>query len=490
MKFREFIQPYLFSERAIIKSAASLTKKLQDLYQSKLGYVLSAWPGLDFFVNDQGSQKGIKFFVGDSGAFIRFNVDDSFDVESIDIFNDNPTHPIGRIVNLTSQIVLQAADQIAHAIKTPKAFFNKELQFEESFDDETVPIEEMAQPVEWNGTVYPTKTKVIEAMLIAGHTPNQIIAALGVSGPQVYNVRKQLAGGGGQGGGQGDGTVAIPSVTVVAGSPEQSADPSYRQAYKVVSSVRYADPETVFDDLLNMVDMVILGVSNSLIVCGEKGIGKTTEITNRIQSHIDRGNISKDSVKHISGAKLTEKGLYELLFHNYDRLIIFDDSDSVMKSEDKINMLKAALDTREPRKIEWYSKGTFDPASVTEDQYNAKIDAGDLPQYFAFNGKVIFITNQYKDKIDEAIASRSIVFDIRLKLEDKWHIIRSKLSVLCSDVDGITDEDRQKAFDYMKNEFEGDADLRSLVKGIKIVSTFRRTNQPDAAWQRVLKHNM
>lgn len=486
LRFKEYAQPYLVTE-SVGGSVDRIANKLKNLFQSKLGYVLARWPGLDHFVNGEGAQQGIKFYLGDTGAAVRFNIDHTDgkpDIESIDIWSPNSKHPVSRITGLATDVVLSAADQIAAAIKGAEKFIGKSLKLPQTALSESV-LAEMAKAVEYNGVTYPTQTKAIEAMLQAGHKPADVARMLGASSPTVYQVANRM----------GISGRTHANITVVAGSEEQSTDPDARQAIRIVSAVKYADPETVFEDVINLADMVILGVNNSLIVCGEKGIGKTTEITNRIKAQIEAGNIQENEVKYISGAKLTEKGLFELLFTNYNKLIVFDDSDSVMKSVDKVNMLKSALDTREPRKIEWYSSsskasGMFDPETVSEDEYAKKIEAGQLPNNFVFTGRVIFISNLGLDDIDEAIRSRSFVFDIRLKLTDKWNLIATKLNALCSNDPEVTDEDRQKAFNYMRDEYEGDPDLRSLVKGIKLVTTFRRTGASEESLLRMMKMNL
>lgn len=158
------------------------------------------------------------------------------------------------------------------------------------------------------------------------------------------------------------------------------------------------------------IDMVIKGDSNSLIVCGEPGTGKTRTVLKRMwANNIKPG---KEFVK-LSG-KNTPAGLYTTLYQYNDKIIVFDDCDSVFKDKDGINLLKAALDTYDVRTISYKSsKG---------------IKAGArgqlIPGTFEFTGKCIFVTNLTFNDIDGALKSRALVNEMLLTEADKIALMK------------------------------------------------------------------
>lgn len=178
----------------------------------------------------------------------------------------------------------------------------------------------------------------------------------------------------------------------------------------------------IFEDLEDLATMVIEGIQPSLLVTGLAGIGKTYIITKLCEDMLGEEG---DKWIHIKG-KVTPLGLYSTLFMNRDKLIVFDDCDSVFDNETSVNMLKAALDSYENRTITWASDKTADISKMDEsalEAFYAKIykafESGDfrgmkLPNKFEFTGTVIFISNLTADKVDSAVKSRSFTIDINL----------------------------------------------------------------------------
>jgi hypothetical protein len=100
----------------------------------------------------------------------------------------------------------------------------------------------------------------------------------------------------------------------------------------------------------------------------------------------------------------TAKALYRKLWeHREGWVVVLDDCDSTLRSEDAINILKGAGDSGERRIISW----------------NADFRDEDLPRSFNFTGSVIFISNMDQDRIDQAIRSRSMMIDLTMTLDQK-----------------------------------------------------------------------
>lgn len=100
----------------------------------------------------------------------------------------------------------------------------------------------------------------------------------------------------------------------------------------------------------------------------------------------------------------TAKGLYEVLYHNRNRVIVFDDCDSILKDPTALMLLKGALDSYDKRIISWRAKGFIDDG---------------LPTSFEFKGGIIFISNKQLFQIDQAIRSRSLCVDVTMSTDQK-----------------------------------------------------------------------
>lgn len=173
-----------------------------------------------------------------------------------------------------------------------------------------------------------------------------------------------------------------------------------------------------FEILKNLASMVIDGVTPSLIVTGEGGLGKTHAINEIID---EKGMFGFEFV-FFKGYS-TARGLYNTLYDNNGKLIVFDDCDSVLEDKVAINILKSALDSYDKRTITWMAKMN---------------KADDYPQQFDFTGQIIFISNKKKESIDTAILSRSLTVDLTMsgdeKIERMSHIIQNILPEVSIDI--------------------------------------------------------
>lgn len=115
----------------------------------------------------------------------------------------------------------------------------------------------------------------------------------------------------------------------------------------------------------------------------------------------------------------TARGLYNTLYDNNGKLIVFDDCDSILEDKVALNILKSALDSYDKRTISWMAK-----MSKNEE----------YPQQFDFTGRIIFISNKSKEKIDGAILSRSLSIDLTMTADDKIERMNSILDKILPEV--------------------------------------------------------
>lgn len=174
-----------------------------------------------------------------------------------------------------------------------------------------------------------------------------------------------------------------------------------------------------FEFVSQMVNMLARGIQPSVIVTGPGGLGKSfTVIDSLVKSGLkDISLVDELPVGFtLNGGKTfrvikgysTPKGLYRTLFENRDGVVVFDDCDSVLKDPVSLNLLKAALDSYDKRIISW----------------RADIRDEDLPTSFLFNGRVVFISNQSSNSIDQAIITRSMAVDLSMTPTQKVERMR------------------------------------------------------------------
>lgn len=215
---------------------------------------------------------------------------------------------------------------------------------------------------------------------------------------------------------------------------------------------------------------VARGKSNSLIVSGQAGVGKTSVVTETLKSI---GMVS-DIHYYKSTGTITTAGLYETIFKHRNKLLIFDDCDSVLKDADSINLLKGALDTYPVRELSKITKGTtFDSTGMSDVEIEEKYQESDgrlLPNRFGFSGQIIFISNLTEDKFDDAILSRSLHVDVNLNKNEIIGRMRDIMSRISPEVDmGIKEE----ALDYLifitgNYPVKFDLNIRTLIHSINL----------------------
>ncbi len=182
--------------------------------------------------------------------------------------------------------------------------------------------------------------------------------------------------------------------------------------------------EETDEEIGNRIDAMFLAIDScvrsiasgdikSLILSGPPGIGKTHEIT-KVLEELDYN--AECNFNFVSG-KVKATGLYKLLYDNRfsNDVLVLDDTDSALDSEDSLNILKKACDLRDIRKISW----------LTEAKMVSEEDGADIPKSFDYEGSIIFITNKDFDSIMkkdsklsphlEALISRSLYINLGIK---------------------------------------------------------------------------
>ena len=217
-----------------------------------------------------------------------------------------------------------------------------------------------------------------------------------------------------------------------------------------------------FEFLDDLTSMVITGVTPSLVVLGPGGNGKT----NSVRKTIKDNELSDGDFIFFKGYS-TARGLYNTLYDNNGKLIIFDDCDSVLEDKVSKNILKSALDSYEDRTISWMSK----------------LSKGDeYPTQFNFTGRIIFISNKSKDSIDGALKSRSLMVDLTMTPEEKIERLTFILPNILPEYDMETKELALNFLDNVKNDV--DINIRTFIMVTKMCKAF-----PDT-WRKLASYSV
>lgn len=221
--------------------------------------------------------------------------------------------------------------------------------------------------------------------------------------------------------------------------------------------------------------MVATGKAPSAIITGEGGIGKTHTVRKTLAS---LGLVaSTDATDDTPASKVftivkgysTPMALYRTLYENSDRIIVFDDCDSILKDPTAVNLLKAALDSYGKRIVSWQSEQR----------------GNDLPSSFQFHGGVIFISNHTLGTLDQAIRTRALCVDLSMTADQKLE--RMEQIVASGDfLEDVPEEYKRDALDCIKVNLSKvrNLSLRTLLQVTKVRSTDRRD------WQRLALYVM
>ena len=243
-------------------------------------------------------------------------------------------------------------------------------------------------------------------------------------------------------------------VTRVAGAAAGVSIQAPTNKMSFLSVVESRDPEVMFSNLESLTKMVGRGIQPSLVITGMAGVGKTHLVKETLKQ---MGLRESYDFEHFKG-KATAAGLFITLYQNSDKIVVLDDCDSVFKDDDAVNILKAALDSYDTRKISYIS------TKPLKDEFGEPI-----PAHFEFTGKIIFISNIHQSKLDEAIRSRSFVADISMNTGQMF----TRMEQLMQSMEPrIPIAAKQQALDIMK-ELDAkfgrvDINLRSFIKAARI----------------------
>lgn len=132
--------------------------------------------------------------------------------------------------------------------------------------------------------------------------------------------------------------------------------------------------EDQYEELKDKIRLVAGKMSHnisSLLIYGAPASGKTHTVMTTIKELGLREGV--DYV--VQTGSVTDASVYRTLIENIDGLVIFDDCDSVVKTENGINMMKGALDTKPVREITYARQNSFNTERLPTEQRIELVDS-------------------------------------------------------------------------------------------------------------------
>lgn len=261
----------------------------------------------------------------------------------------------------------------------------------------------------------------------------------------------------------------------------------------------------VFQEIELKVNQVAYGYANSLLITGSGGLGKSYDTEKALEK-------SNKDYESISGG-ISTAGLFELLFTRNGEIILFDDCDSVFDTQESVNILKAALDSKPTRKISRSIKTHFDTKGMTMDDIMANYtgditkshnrslfdikNKGKLPKTFIYTGKIIFISNLKGSEVDPTIITRvSAHVDVDLTHEEIINRMRMIIKNVRPNVPMEDKEEVLRLIDYLNTNYvtRYPITIRGLINAIdtRFANDFRTTinGKSIPMWQLLIKKDM
>lgn len=427
----------LFLKEALTesKNLASIMGTLVKYAERRAGLKLEPMPGVEELSD---GTSGILFLFGDSGALrVRWPAGNFAGSRTIDVWTKYGVEMDGSdsvpqfTITVPAGGIMSFMPQIAEWLKNPTTGaiqfdLSKALESESQGEKLDPRIQDESQVIQtgqaagveklteanvfYNGEKFKDKTDAVVTLLKRGISPAEIYKATGVQEQHIkFYIQKAKA------------TVSAGADIHVEPSP---ADLKNEELQEMAEEGVWSDPTVIFGDINFELQMLVDAESNGLIVAGDPGVGKTFSIGKFLVDHFQ--DEFQEKVYVVKGTTTT-KSLYATLFLHNGQFIMFDDTDSLWKDPEASNILKAALDDKAERLVSWNSEKCFKVERGMEgnqEELMAEFESsGMYPNRFFFTGRIIFISNLYRDKFDKAVLTRVPFIELNLKPKDIYQLI-------------------------------------------------------------------
>jgi hypothetical protein len=271
--------------------------------------------------------------------------------------------------------------------------------------------------------------------------------------------------------------------TAIAGFPDRkikiacSGPDAYTSTTATAVAREESDEEIVerirerFDMLKDMTKAVRKGDVRAMIVSGPPGVGKSHGVEEVLDRYKMMESLGAGQTHEVIKGAMSAIGLYCKLYKMADKgkVVVFDDCDSIFNDELSLNILKAALDSKKTRTINWNT-----------DSFKLRNEG--VPDSFKFEASAIFITNLKFDKVKgklrehlEALESRCHYMDLTID-SDKDKMLRIKQVTADGMLDSyaLNDETKEEIMDFIdiNKEKLRELSLRTVLKVADLAKAF------------------
>lgn len=303
-------------------------------------------------------------------------------------------------------------------------------------------------------------------------------------------------------------------ATHVAGNPEVvaklEAEEPKAENPKVNINERFAAAG-------RFVKAVISGAMKAALLYGTGGVGKTYEVTARLEAagkkqfdgeiHQAANLLAKDvggegddedfvDDGEDEGVKSTDYDwvkitgymsapeVYRTMYEHNGKTLVFDDCDKVLQDSNSVNLFKGALDTS--------GDGTISYSTKTGVKSEG---GGKLPKSFKFTGRAIFISNLSNDQVPQPIKSRALRADLTMSadqtIERLRFIAKNKegkyQNLHFKGVPNYTHEEMEDVLNFLDKHKHNTSDLNVRTVG-SMLAIKKIADQEGEDWRKDAEH--
>ncbi|RLA10363.1 MAG: hypothetical protein DRQ60_11370 [Gammaproteobacteria bacterium] len=230
-----------------------------------------------------------------------------------------------------------------------------------------------------------------------------------------------------------------------------------------------------FEILNEITDASAQGIIRGMVVSGPPGIGKSYGVGKTLEkANFDRSIAGQPEKYEVITGAASAIGLYKRLYLNRAKgfVTVLDDCDSILFDEQSLNLLKAALDTTDKRKLFWLSE-------------SSALRKEEIPDMFEFEGSVIFLTNLDFEKTKasklsahlSAIMSRCHYVDLEISsLRDQLLRIKQVVNYGMLDSYALNYSEKQDVVDFVIDNAEWlrEISLRMVIKVADLAEAYKK----------------
>lgn len=477
----------LFEAKVSGANVGAAMSKIISYLEKKMGFKLRKL-GVEHFKNSSGEGHGVRYVEDGTLNCLRFNWvgTKSSEIVSVDMWNGTSHDPQFN-VSFKGTSLVKSLPTLVDVLKKPKVGTVKvqaEVALAEAKKGEFTPeaaIKDMVSKLEAGRTFnrsefimnyHPENAHAYDDW-VEEHKDEIVMQGKRISLPKGQKVGTAPKAGGSIQGGGGSGELIVSK-----GGKGEEYDVDVPETDRVSFS------ESI-EHLEGLTTGLIKGSFNALFVAGRGGTGKTQTVEDTLEEH---GLSDGAGYFKITGSA-SPIGIYTALYKNRTGIVMFDDCDGALESQDGRNIIKAATDTKKVRKIAWGKKsaGMYDPedgpkkkgkerADDEEESEDEDVDtSGDqIPRHFEFTGRVIFISNLPLNKLDPdgALRTRAFIISIDPTPEEIFERMGEIVNDIKIEGGSLNAKERQNVLAVVKTSKNAkSASLRTLVRALGLAAS-------------------